>query len=253
VVVKPLGNDADVRYADWVRSNREYVAKKSGGKIGYIHLTDMQAAGMTEFDTWYYPQLDKQGMVIDVRWNHGGFVSEIILERLRRKVDAWNLARSGNQTTYPYRTLNGPFVVVTNQFAGSDGDIFPAAVQLEKLAPVIGMRSWGGVIGINGIRPLVDLGLITEPEGSWNDPKSGWTIENHGVDPDIVVENSPTEVAQGKDPQLDRAIAEVMKLVQQQPASQPKLNAIRNRRRGAFQGEMTSGSTSTSSRPSGGN
>jgi tricorn protease len=148
------------------------------------------------------------------------------------------MSRGGNLTTYPYRTLNGPFVVVTNQFAGSDGDIFPAAVQIEKLAPVIGMRSWGGVIGINGIRPLVDMGMITEPEGSWNDPKRGWTIENHGVDPDIVVENQPTDVAKGVDAQLDRSIAEVMKLVQQQAASQPKVDAIRNRSRGAYKKEI---------------
>ena len=238
VVVKPLGNDGDLRYADWVRNNREYVSRKTDGKIGYIHLTDMQATGMTEFDTWFYPQLDKQGLVIDVRWNHGGFVSEIILERLRRRVDAFNLSRGGNQTTYPYRALNGPFVVVTNQFAGSDGDIFPAAVQIEKLAPVIGMRSWGGVIGINNVRPLVDSGLLTEPEGSWNDPRRGWTIENHGVDPDIVVENQPAEVAKNIDAQLDRAITEVMALTNQQAALMPRLDPVRNRGREAFKREI---------------
>jgi tricorn protease len=234
VVVKPLGGDSELRYADWVRTNREYVAAKTGGKIGYIHLTDMLADGMTEFNTWFYPQLDKEGLVIDVRWNHGGFVSEIILERLRRKVVAFGLARGGNRSTYPYRTLNGPFVVVTNQFAGSDGDIFPAAVQIERLAPVIGVRSWGGVIGINGIRPLVDMGLLTEPESAWNDPRRGWTIENHGIDPDIVVENLPQDVAKGKDAQLDGAIAEVMRLCQAHPPLEPKLDPIRNRSRAAF-------------------
>jgi tricorn protease len=239
VVVTPLGSDSELRYADWVRKNREYVSAKTGGKIGYIHLTDMLTDGMTEFNTWYFPQLNKEGMVIDVRWNHGGFVSEIILERLRRKVDAFGLARGGNLSTYPYRTLNGPFVVVTNQFAGSDGDIFPAAVQIEQLAPVIGMRSWGGVIGIWGIRPLVDMGLLTEPEGAWNDPKRGWTIENHGVDPDIVVENLPQDVARGTDAQLDRAISEVTKLCQEHPPSKPKLDRVRNRSREAFKKELT--------------
>jgi tricorn protease len=234
VVVRPLGNDRELRYADWVRRNREYVAAKTGGKIGYLHLTNMQADGMTEFNTWYYPQLSKEGMVIDVRWNGGGFVSEIILERLRRKVDAFGRARGGNLTTYPYRTLNGPFVVITNQFAGSDGDIFPAAVQIEKLAPVIGMRSWGGVIGINGIRPLVDMGLLTQPEGAWNEPKKGWTIENHGVDPDIVLENLPQDLAKGTDAQLDRAIAEVMTLHDQRPPTKPNWAPIRVRTRDAF-------------------
>jgi len=185
-----------------------------------------------------YPQLDKEGLIVDVRWNHGGFVSEIILERLRRKVDAFGRARGGNLNTYPYRTLNGPFVVLTNQFAGSDGDIFPAAVQIEKLAPVIGMRSWGGVIGIYGIRPLVDGGLLTEPEGAWNDPQKGWTIENHGVDPDIVVENLPQDVARGTDAQLDRAIAEVMKLHDAHPPTKPKFDKVRDRSRDAFRKEL---------------
>ncbi len=238
VVVEPLESDAELRYADWVRRNREYVAAKTGGKIGYLHLTDMQASGMTEFNTWFYPQLDKEGLIVDVRWNHGGFVSEIILERLRRKVDAFGRARGGSLNTYPYRTLNGPFVCLTNQFAGSDGDIFPAAVQIEKLAPVIGMRSWGGVVGINGIRPLVDGGLLTEPEGAWNDPQKGWTIENHGVDPDIVVENLPQEVARGTDAQLDRAIAEVMKLHDAHPPTKPKFDRVRDRSREAFRKEL---------------
>src|SRR5262249_36306049 len=153
--------------------------------------------------------------------------------------DAFGLARGGNRSTYPYRALNGLLVVVTNQFAGSAGDIFPAAVEIEKLAPVIGMRSWGGVIGINGNRPLVDLGFLTEPEGAWNDPRRGWAIENHGVDPDIVVENQPTEVAKGVDAQLDRSISEVMKLLETQSPSQPKLTAVRNRSREAFQKEMS--------------
>ena len=238
VVVRPIDNDHDLRYADWVRRNREVVAAKTGGKIGYLHLTNMQADGMTEFNTWYPAQLTKAGMVIDVRWNGGGWVSEIILERLRRKVDAFGRARGGGINTYPYRTLNGPFVVITNQFAGSDGDIFPAAVQIEKLAPVIGMRSWGGVIGINNIRPLVDLGLLTEPESAWNEPKKGWAIENHGVDPDIVVENLPQDLAKGTDAQLDRAIAEVMKLYEQHPPAQPDWAPIRNRTRGAFAKEL---------------
>ena len=238
VVVRPLGNDRDLRYADWVRRNREYVTAKTGGKIGYIHLTNMQADGMTEFNTWYYPQLSKQGMVVDVRWNGGGFVSEIILERLRRKVDAFGRARGGNLTTYPYRTLNGPFVVITNQYAGSDGDIFPAAVQIEKLAPVIGMRSWGGVIGLNLGRFLVDGGLVTEPEGAWNEPNKGWTIENHGVDPDIVVENLPQDLAKGTDAQLDRAIAEVLKLHDAHPPVKPDWAPVRERTRKAFGKEL---------------
>jgi tricorn protease len=239
VVVHTLGGERDLRYADWVRRNREYVAAKTGGKIGYIHLPNMGNDGMTRFNTWFFPQLDKEGMVVDVRWNGGGFVSEIIVERFRRKVDAFGRARGGNLTTYPYRTLNGPFVVITNEYAGSDGDIFPAAVQLEKLAPVIGMRSWGGVIGIRGDKPMVDGGILTEPEFAWNDPKGGWTIENHGVDPDIVLQNLPQDVAKRVDAQLDRAIAEVMKLHAAHPPEVPKFGPVRVRARDSFRQELS--------------
>jgi tricorn protease len=239
VVVHTLGEERDLRYSDWVRRNREYVAAKTGGKIGYMHLPNMGSEGMTQFNTWYFPQLDKEGMVVDVRWNGGGFVSEIILERFRRKADAFGRSRGGNLTTYPYRTLNGPFVVITNQYAGSDGDIFPAAVQLEKLAPVIGMRSWGGVIGIRADKPMVDGGLLTEPEFAWNDPRGGWTIENHGVDPDIVLENLPQDLARGVDAQLNRAIAEVMKLHEQHPPVKPKFGPVRPRGRDAFTQELS--------------
>jgi tricorn protease len=198
----------------------------------------MGGDGMTQFNTWFFPQLDKEGMVVDCRWNGGGFVSEIILERFRRKVDAFGRARGGNITTYPYRTLNGPFVVITNEYAGSDGDIFPAAVQLEKLAPVIGMRSWGGVIGIRADKPMVDGGILTQPEYAWNDPKGGWTIENHGVDPDIVVQNLPQELAKGVDTQLDRAIAEVMKRHAEHPPVKPNFAPVRVRTRDAFKQEL---------------
>jgi len=173
------------------------VAERTGGKIGYIHLPDMMKDGLTRFDTWFYPQLDKEGMIVDARWNLGGFVSQLVLERLRRKIVSFDRSRGGGVYTYPYRTLNGPFVVLTNEFAGSDGDIFPTSVQLEKLAPVIGTRSWGGVVGIRGDKPLVDGGMVTEPEAAWWDPQQGWALENRGVIPDIEIDNRPEEVARG--------------------------------------------------------
>jgi tricorn protease len=237
-VVKPLGNDSALRYADWVRRNREYVAKKTDGKIGYIHLPDMWQQGLIQFNTWFYPQLDREGMVVDVRWNGGGAVSQMIVERLRRRVISFDRARGGGISTYPYRTLNGPFVVITNEFAGSDGDIFPAAVQLEGLAPVIGMRSWGGVVGIRGDKPLVDGGLLTQPEFAWWDPKQGWSLENRGVIPDIELQNLPQDLAKGVDAQLDRAIQEVMKLHDLKPPVRPGFGPVRDRTRGAFAKEV---------------
>jgi tricorn protease len=220
-VVSPIGDDSQLRYADWVRRNREYVTEKSGGKLGYIHIPDMGGPGLVAFDTWFYPQLDREGMVIDCRWNRGGFVSQLILERLRRSVVSFDRSRGGGVYTYPARVLNGPFVVLTNEFAGSDGDIFPASVQATGIAPVIGKRSWGGVIGIRGDKPLVDGTWLTQPEYAFWWPKGGWVIENHGVDPDIEVDNRPQDVAAGVDPQLDRGIVEAMKLRESRPPLEP--------------------------------
>jgi tricorn protease len=237
VVVKALSGQAEgaLRYADWVRRNREYVAEKSGGKIAYIHIPDMGGRGLNEFNKWFYPQLDKEGMVVDARWNGGGFVSQLIVSRLARHVMWWDRARWGGTNPYPFRVLNGPFVVLTNQFAGSDGDIFPAAVQTAKLAPVIGKRSWGGVIGIRGnARPLVDSGILTQPEFAWWSPTKGWGIENHGVDPDIPIDNLPQDVARGADPQLDRAITEVMRLRETKPAVLPNFPPAPDRSRKSY-------------------
>ncbi len=221
VIVTPRGDDHSLRYHDWVRKNREYVADKSGGKLGYIHIPDMGVGGLIAFDTWFAPQLDKQGLVIDCRWNRGGFVSQLLIERLERKLVGFDRARNGGTDTYPSHVLNGQLVVLTNQFAGSDGDIFPYSVQRLGLAPVIGERSWGGVVGIRGDKPMVDGGYLTQPEYANWWPGTGWAVENHGVDPDMVVENMPQDVAAGRDPQLDAAIAQLQKEVLAKPPVKP--------------------------------
>jgi tricorn protease len=238
VVVVPTGSEGDLRYSDWVRLNREYVAEKTGGRIGYIHIPDMWQHGLIEFNTWFYPQLDKEGMVVDARWNGGGAVSQMIVERLRRHLVSFNRGRWSGLGTYPDKVLNGPFVVLTNQYAGSDGDIFPAVIQMEKLAPVIGVRTWGGVVGISALRPLVDGGILTQPQSAWWDSR-GWSIENYGIDPDIVIDNLPQEVARGEDAQLDRGIGEVMKLHAEKPPQKPNFGPARTRTREAFGKETT--------------
>jgi tricorn protease len=240
VVVTPIGDESPLRYADWVRKNREYVEEKSGGRFGYVHVPDMGTSGLVAFETWFYPQLDKEGIVVDVRWNGGGFVSQLLVERLSRELLSFDRARAGGVWTYPYRVLNGPFVVLTNEFAGSDGDIFPKAVQLSKLAPVLGVRSWGGVVGIRADKLLVDGGVLTEPEfASWY-PQGGWLVENHGVDPDIVVQDLPQELARGVDAQLDRALAELTALHAQHPPVKPEFGAVPSKARSAFGDELPS-------------
>jgi tricorn protease len=235
VVVRPLRSERKLRYTDWVRRNREYVSKQTGGKVGYIHLPDMGAAGLTAFDTWFYPQIDKQGLIVDVRWNGGGFVSQRILERMRRKVIAVFHSRGGSTSTYPVRSVDGPFVVLTNEYAGSDGDIFPSVVQLDKLAPVIGKRSWGGVVGIRGDKPLVDGGVPTQPEFAFWDPTQRWGIENRGVIPDIEVQNLPQDIARGIDAQLDRGVTELQRLMAQRPAPKRDFGAVPDRSRKAYE------------------
>jgi tricorn protease len=199
----------------------------------------MGVRGLKEFDTWFYSQLDKEGMVVDVRWNGGGFVSQLIVSRFMRRLLWWDRGRWGGVDTYPYRVLNGPFVVLLNENAGSDGDIFPAAIQQAGLAPIIGKRSWGGVIGIRGgSRPLVDTGVVTNPEFAWWHPAKGWGVENHGVDPDIPVENLPQDVARGMDAQLDRGIEEVLRLHAEKPPMKPDFGPSPDRSRKAYEGEQ---------------
>ena len=240
VVVTPFGGRtaAGLIYADWVRRNREYVAEKTDGKIGYIHIPDMGGRGLAQFDRWFYSQLDREGMVVDMRWNGGGFVSQLIVSRLARTPIMFGRARGGDTWSYPSSLVNGPFVVLTNEFAGSDGDIGPSAVQLKQLGPVIGKRSWGGVVGIRGDKPLVDGGFLTQPEYAYWDGKSGWGMENRGVEPDMVVDNLPQELGRGIDAQLDRGIAEVLKLHKLRPPIKPDFEAAPDRSRGAYKSEL---------------
>lgn len=235
VVVRPMRSERRLRYTDWVRRNREYVSQKTGGKVGYLHLPDMGGNGLIAFDTWFYPQIDKQALVVDVRWNGGGFVSQRILERMRRKVLAVFHARGGGTGAYPVRAVDGPFVVLTNEYAGSDGDIFPTVVQLDKLAPVIGKRSWGGVVGIRGDKPLVDGGMPTQPEFAFWDPTQRWGTENRGVIPDIEVTDLPQDVARGVDAQLDRGVTEVQRLMAAHPPAKRDFGGVPDRSRKAFE------------------
>jgi len=209
---RPITNESDLIYLDWVASNRRKVSEMSGGRVGYIHIPDMGAPGIREFIKWYYSQLSKEGLVVDVRANGGGNVSQMLIERLRRKVLALNYTRTGDEATpYPGGVFNGPMVALLNENSASDGDIFPAMFREAGLGPLIGKRSWGGVIGIGNRGTLIDGGAIFVPESAFASAKGQWIIEGYGVDPDIEVENDPKSLIDGKDPQLERGVAEIMK------------------------------------------
>jgi len=217
VQVKPINDEYDLRELNMIETNRKKVDAATGGKVGYIYLPDMGGPGLNAFVKQYFPQIRKQGLIIDVRYNGGGFVDELIFERLRRILAGMDSARNWQSGTVPPTVFHGSMVCLTNHYAASDGDIFSYTFKYYKLGPLIGERTWGGVRGIRGNTPLMDGGYITRPEFARYDLNSKWLIENKGVQPDIVVENRPEEVVNGKDPQLDRAIQEVMKAIQENP------------------------------------
>ena len=221
-LVKPIDNEQPLRYDAWVRHNREYVAKASNGAIGYLHIPDMGGDGIREFIKWFYPQLRKQGLVIDVRDNGGGNVSAMIIERLSRKLLGLGYGRGLDITgTYPQQTFLGHLAALCNGTTASDGDIFSYMFKQAKLGPLIGTRTWGGVVGINGWGPVIDGGDVFVPQFATASTEGQYVIEGHGVDPDIVVEQDVAAQLAGKDPQLDRAIAELEKTIQAHPVALP--------------------------------
>ena len=223
VLVKPIASEMPLHYYDWVQHNRDYVAKASDGQIGYLHIPDMGPDGMREFIKWYYPQLRKPGLIIDVRDNGGGFVSQTIIERLSRKLLAYNYLRGSSITgTYPGATFVGHLAALSNGTSASDGDIFSYMFKQAKLGPLIGTRTWGGVIGIQGLGPLIDGGSVFVPQYAGIVSTDGkYVVEGHGVDPDIVVTEDVSALLAGKDPQLDRAIAVLQQEIRQHPLNLP--------------------------------
>jgi tricorn protease len=223
VAYRPITDEQKLIYLDWVLGNMARVDKLSNGKLGYIHVPDMGVDGIREFIKWYYPQLKKEGLVVDVRANGGGNVSRMLIERLRRKVLAAQFARNSEEPNlYPDGAFAGPLVCLLNENSSSDGDIFPAMFREAGLGPLIGKRSWGGVVGITNRGTLVDGGVVNVPEFGFTNVKGEWIIEGYGVDPDIVVENDPKSVIQGKDPQLERGVTELLNKLKVKPAVWPQ-------------------------------
>jgi tricorn protease len=212
VTIKPITSESDLVYLDWVLDNRRRVDQLSGGRLGYLHIPDMGAAGLREFIKWYYPQLRKEGLVVDVRANGGGNVSRMLIERLRRKVLGINynsFSEDGN--TYPDGAFMGPMIAILNENSASDGDIFPYMFREAGLGQLVGKRSWGGVVGISNRGTLIDGGVVNVPQSALANPKGEYIIEGYGVDPDIEVENDPKSIIAGRDPQLERAVEELLK------------------------------------------
>ncbi len=219
--VRTIGNEWAIRYREWVESNRARVEKASAGLIGYLHIPDMGRDGVIEFARAYFPHHYKRGFIIDERYNGGGFTSHMIVDRLERAVWGLTQPREGKAVHEPERTFHGPWVVLVNEDTASSGEWFCVEIQSRKLAPIIGMRTWGGVIGIEPHQSLIDGGMTTPPQFAPYGLNGDWVVEGHGIDPDIEVQNTPGDVIRGKDAQLERGVQYILDSLARDPMELP--------------------------------
>ncbi len=221
-LVVPIADEHPLVYLNWVQRNIERVNKATDGKVGYVHIPNMGVEGLNEFVKYFYPQTHKQGLIVDVRGNGGGNVSPQIIERLRREAAMITVARNAAINVDPTGMVLGPKVMLLDEFSASDGDIVAYRFKKYKLGPVIGKRSWGGVVGIRGSLPLLDGGYLMRPEFSRYDLEGKeWIMEGKGVEPDIVVDNDPAREYAGTDDQLEKAIAVIKEQLRKHPVKLP--------------------------------
>jgi tricorn protease len=222
VAILPLGDDRRLRYQDWVADRRRHVREASDGRLGYLHIPDMLGKGWAQFHRDLRTEMRSEGLVVDLRANGGGHVSELVVEKLARRVLGWSVPRGMRPATYPVDAPRGPVVAVVDEYAGSDGDIIAVAIQELGLGPVVGTRTWGGVVGIDMPgHELVDGTTINVPRyAHWFEGR-GWDVENHGVDPDVEVVPTPADWAAGADPQLDTAVRLALEALTARPAVTP--------------------------------
>jgi tricorn protease len=221
VVVVPIADEEPLRYHDWVAGRRSYVHERSGGRLGYLHVPDMVGSGWAQIHRDLRVEVAREGLVVDVRENRGGHTSQLVVEKLARRIVGWDLPRGLPAMSYPQDAPRGPIVAVANEFSGSDGDIVNAAIKALGIGPVVGTRTWGGVVGIDSQYHLVDGTLVTQPKYSFWLEGYGWGVENHGVDPDVEVVHAPQDWAAGRDPQLDAAIGLALEALAATPAKTP--------------------------------
>jgi len=221
IIVVPIADDGDLRYEAWVQANRRRVDELSGGRIGYLHMPNTAVGGQVGFAKGYYPNLRKDGLIIDERFNGGGFIPDFFMNILRQKlVNLWK-PRYGQDWRTPGTAFLGHMAMVSNGYAGSGGDALPYYFKYYDLGEVIGTRTWGGLVGISRGIGLMDGGQVTFPEFGLFNVNGEWDVENHGVDPDIVVDNLPQDVIDGRDPQLEKAVEVLLQNIKDEPVKVP--------------------------------
>ena len=221
VVVVPLESETTLRYHDLIAARRDAVARGSGGRLGYVHIPDMMALGWAEFHRDFGDAVAHDGLIVDVRENRGGHLSQLVVEKLARRIIGWDVSRHDTPLSYPDAAPRGPIVVLADEFAGSDGDIVTEAIKHYGIGPVVGTRTWGGVIGIDMRYELIDGTQVTQPKFAFWFSGSGWRVENYGVEPDIEVPIPPHDWAEGRDPQLETAIRTALAALEANPPARP--------------------------------
>ncbi len=222
VTVRPVADDIPLRNLAWMEANRRKVERLSGGKLAYVYLPDTGIGGLTNFNRYYFAQLDKHGAVIDERFNSGGQAADYMIEVMKRPVMSYWAPRYGAIYKTPAGSIEGPKVMLTNEFSGSGGDALPWYFREAQLGPLVGKRTWGGLVGISGYPLLMDGGQVTSPSFGFFSPNGEWEVENHGVTPDVEVEQEPKPVSEGHDPQLEKAVSLALSALEKHPVPEPR-------------------------------
>ncbi|MBZ5582083.1 MAG: PDZ domain-containing protein [Acidobacteriia bacterium] len=228
ITAVPVASESQLRRQAWVEANRRKVEELSGGRLGYVYMPDTGQGGLTSFNRYFFAQADKQGAVIDERFNGGGQVADYVIEVLKRQLLAWWSPRYGAVYRSPAASILGPKVMIINEFAGSGGDAMPWMFRYSKIGPLVGKRTWGGLVGISEYPSLMDGGAVTSPNFGFFSPEGKWEVENHGVAPDVEVDQDPRSVRDGRDPQLERAVALAMDQLKKAPPLEPNRPAYPN-------------------------
>jgi len=228
VTVVPVANEGGLRNLAWIEGNRRKVDQMSGGKLAYVWLPDTAGGGYTNFNRYYFPQLHKQGAIIDERFNGGGHAADYIIDYLKKPINSYWAGREGEDLRQPFGAMPGPKAMIINEYAGSGGDYMPWMFRRHSIGPLIGKRTWGGLVGIGGYPVLIDGGSVTAPHFAFYTPEGEWEVENHGVAPDIEIEMDPRAWRQGRDPQLEKAVEVVMEALRKNPPKQHKRPAYPN-------------------------
>jgi tricorn protease len=238
VTVVPTEAEVGLRNLAWIEDNRRKVDKLSDGKVAYVYLPDTFVGGYKAFNRYFFAQLDKQAVVVDERFNGGGLGADYVIEYLKRPLLNYWTTRDGKVNTSPGGAIFGPKAMIVNEFAGSGGDLMPWYFKRVKVGPLVGKRTWGGLVGIGDYPPLMDGCRVTAPDFAFFTPEGQWDVENHGVAPDVEVEHDPYEVRKGHDPQLEKAVELVLEELKKNPPKQPKQPAYPDYHKGTPAGRV---------------